>query len=120
MFDQEEIDRLLAAEEVRLRSLWKHDFQAGLRAERTVLLDHVEFVIKAEIENARAAIVSDLRKQLDEFRAQIQKQSDAAVAYRQKTLGEVLGLSANMEERLREHILVFIDETVRKVLNDQK
>jgi len=120
MLDQQEISRLLTQEEVRLRSLWKSDYQAALRGDRTALLDHAERVIKEEIENLRAAIVSDLRKQLDEFRRQLSGQANAAQAHRQKTLEEVIGLSENMEERLREHIPVYIKEIVRELLAEQR
>ena len=119
MLDQQEISRLLTQEEVRLRSLWKSDYQAALRGDRTALLDHAERVIKEEIEKLRAAIVSDLRKQLGEFRSQLEKQAKDAQAHRQKTLEEVLGLSENMEDRLRDHIPVYINEIVRQVLKEK-
>src|SRR5262249_26863200 len=93
--------------------------KAAFRGERAALVDHAERVTREEVEKLRTAIVSDLHKQLEEFRAQLQKQSDATVALRQKTLEEVVGLSANMEERLREHIPVYITETVRNVLEEK-
>jgi hypothetical protein len=112
--------RLLKAEEVRLRALWKNDISAAQRGERPALLGQIEHEVERQIGVAVQSVRKELRAQHDAHRTNTDREI-SNVRKRVELMSENLNLFADtLEARLKDWLAMLVEDAFVKTLDEHK